>query len=760
MSKSTPQNTHLGLLADVSEVVALLAGSTDLEGFLQRTVVMVAEHLQADVCSIYLYNDATKLLTMRATVGLSDAAVGQINLSPGEGLVGRALKELRPILDSKASTNPDYKYFPNVGEEPYDSFLAVPIQRGIEKVGVLVVQRERSDGFSEEEVMAMRTITSQLATAVENARVLLQVSQSGRIDAEADPTKAFFVKGEPACPGHASGASIRFGRRTTGPVLAYSLENGAGESGRPELDAAIETTLEQLESLQARLGAKLPEVASLIFDAHLMMLKDRAFIEQMYGLIDKGGSAVEAVAQAAMGYIDIFKASKHDYMREKAKDVEDVASRVLSNLGAVPEEQHTNWEAKVVIAGDLLPSDVLEMTLGEVAAIILVGGGITSHISFLVRSLNIPMVIVRSSELLDVADGTPILMDADVGNVYVNPQDEIIAKYQERELVQRTVDRRKASMLDRTVTKDGQRITLLANINLLSELTLAEELKAEGVGLYRTEFPFLVRQSIPTEEEQVLVYSRLLARMRDKPVTIRTLDVGGDKILSYFDDAGEANPALGLRSIRFLLQHRDILEQQLCAILRAGSTRPLRIMFPMISSLDEFIEARDCLLACRQSVIAKVGEELPMPEIGMMVELPAVLPMIDDFAHEADFFSIGTNDFIQYMLAVDRTNNRVAQHFCPHHPAVLRGLKQIADAAIAADIDVSVCGEMAHDLRFLPFLLGIGIRQLSVDPHFLPDLQAAIGEMSVADAAGYAQRLLALNTVAGVEAILCRSEDI
>ncbi len=760
MSKSTPQNTHLGLLADVSEVVALLAGSTDLEGFLQRTVVMVAEHLQADVCSIYLYNDATKLLTMRATVGLSDAAVGQINLSPGEGLVGRALKELRPILDSKASTNPDYKYFPNVGEEPYDSFLAVPIQRGIEKVGVLVVQRERSDGFSEEEVMAMRTITSQLATAVENARVLLQVSQSGRIDAEADPTKAFFVKGEPACPGHASGASIRFGRRTTGPVLAYSLENGAGESGRPELDAAIETTLEQLESLQARLGAKLPEVASLIFDAHLMMLKDRAFIEQMYGLIDKGGSAVEAVAQAAMGYIDIFKASKHDYMREKAKDVEDVASRVLSNLGAVPEEQHTNWEAKVVIAGDLLPSDVLEMTLGEVAAIILVGGGITSHISFLVRSLNIPMVIVRSSELLDVADGTPILMDADVGNVYVNPQDEIIAKYQERELVQRTVDRRKASMLDRTVTKDGQRITLLANINLLSELTLAEELKAEGVGLYRTEFPFLVRQSIPTEEEQVLVYSRLLARMPDKPVTIRTLDVGGDKILSYFDDAGEANPALGLRSIRFLLQHRDILEQQLCAILRAGSTRPLRIMFPMISSLDEFIEARDCLLACRQSVIAKVGEELPMPEIGMMVELPAVLPMIDDFAHEADFFSIGTNDFIQYMLAVDRTNNRVAQHFCPHHPAVLRGLKQIADAAIAADIDVSVCGEMAHDLRFLPFLLGIGIRQLSVDPHFLPDLQAAIGEMSVADAAGYAQRLLALNTVAGVEAILCRSEDI
>ncbi len=760
MSKNSPQNAHLGLLADVSEVVALLAGSTDLEGFLHRTVAMVSTHLAADVCSIYLYNDATKLLTLRATVGLADSAVGQINLSPGEGLVGRALKELRPVLDSKASTNPDYKYFPEAGEEPYDSFLAVPIQRGIEKVGVLVVQRERQDGFSEEEVMAMRTITSQLATAVENARVLLQVSQSGRIDAEADPMKSFFVKGEPACPGHASGAAIRFGRRSSGSGLNYSETGAPVAGGRPELDVAIETTVAQLEDLQQRLGAKLPEVASLIFDAHLMMLKDRAFIEQMYGLIEEGHSAVKAVAQAANGYIDIFEASKHDYMREKAKDVEDVASRLLSNLGAVPEEQHTNWEGRVVIAVDLLPSDVLEMTLGEVAAIVLVGGGITSHISFLVRSLNIPMVIVQSSELLDVADDTPMLMDADIGNIYVNPQAEIITKYRERELVQRTVDRRKASMLDKTVTKDGRRITLLANINLLSELTLAEELKAEGVGLYRTEFPFLVRQSIPTEEEQVVVYSRLLARMPEKSVTIRTLDVGGDKILSYFDGAGEANPALGLRSIRFLLRHRDIFEQQLCAILRAGGTRPLRIMFPMISSLDEFREARACLLACRESVIAKVGEELPMPQIGMMVELPAVLPMIDDFAREADFFSIGTNDFIQYMLAVDRTNNRVAAHFCPHHPAVLRGLDQIATAAIAADIEVAVCGEMAHDLRFLPFLLGIGITQLSVDPHFLPDLQAAIGEMSVADATGYAQRLLAQNTVAGVDAILCRSEDI
>ena len=760
MSKSSLQNAHLGLLADVSEVVALLAGSTDLQGFLQRTVVMVAEHLHADVCSVYLYNDTTKLLSLHATVGLDTAAVGRIDLQLGEGLVGRALKELRPILDAKASTNPDYRYFPEVGEEPYDAFLAMPIQRGIEKVGVLVVQRESADGFSDEEVMVMRTITSQLATAIENARVLLQVSQSGRIDAEPDPLESFFVKGEPACPGHASGDALLFGHDASERLISHSLEDKLSETGRPELDQAVDATVAQLESLQQRLGAKLPEVASLIFDAHLMMLKDRAFIEQMYELIAKGSSAVSAVARIAGNYIDIFEASKHDYMREKSKDVEDVASRLLANLGVEPVEQQTDWASRIVIAGDLLPSDVLEMTLGDVAAIILVGGGITSHISFLVRSLNIPMVIVRSSELLDVADGTPILMDADIGNVYVNPGDEVITKYRERELVQRTVDRRKAAMLDQTVTKDGQRIKLLANINLLSELTLAEELKAEGVGLYRTEFPFLVRQSIPTEEEQVVVYSKLLARMPDKEVTIRTLDVGGDKVLAYFDDAGEANPALGLRSIRFLLRHRDILEQQLCAILRAGASRPLRIMFPMISSLDEFIEARDCLLACRKDVISKMEQDIPMPDIGMMVELPAVLPMIDEFAKEADFFSIGTNDFIQYMLAVDRTNNRVAEHFCPHHPAVLRGLKQIAAAGIKAGIDVSVCGEMAHDLRFLPFLLGIGITQLSVDPHFLPDLQAAIGEMSVADATGYARRLLAQSTIRGVDNILCRSEDI
>jgi phosphotransferase system enzyme I (PtsP) len=744
---------HFKLMADISEVTALLAESPDLQGFLDRAVVMVADHLRAQVCSIYLYDDSTRILSLSATQGLSPEAVGSVELKIGEGLVGKALQELRPICVAHASQSPHYRFFPGAGEEIFDTFLAVPIRKGIEKVGVLVVQRDEKHLFSHAEVMAMQALTAQLATAIETVSALRQAAQPSAPPQEVQ--EELFVRGRSASPGYALAQSVIFARRPVERILKQNQKSGAGSGSAEDLEKSLAATTRQLEELQIGLGEKLPEVASLIFESHMMMLKDRAFTGQMFDSIERGLPASRAIAETAGKYIATFEASEHNYMQEKARDVEDLALRLLSNLSETGDAGETDWRGRIVIVRELLPSDILKITLEEVAGIIQVSGGLTSHVSILVRSLDIPMVIADDVHLMSVPNGKSILLDADVGNVYVNPSEAVLAKFHERERVRETVATQQSRMTDRTVMQDGEPVKLLANINLLSELDLALALKAEGVGLYRTEFPFLIRQALPSEDEQYAVYARLLERMVDHDVTIRTLDAGGDKVLAYFDDAGEPNPALGLRSTRLTLRHHEIFDNQLRAILRAGAdVTSLRIMFPMIASLDEFTEARQRVFDCVAELQEEMGRTFHQPKVGMMVELPAVLELIDDFADTADFFSIGTNDFIQYMLAADRTNDRVAEYYCAHHPSVLRGLKRISEAAIRHKIDCAVCGEVAHDVRYVPFFLGIGIRRLSIDPHFLPEVQACIGKWSSDTAREYADRLLEKSSIKEIEPLL------
>ncbi len=748
---------HFGLMADIGEISALLSDSPDLQGFLDRTVRMVAKHLHAQVCSIYLYDEDSRVLTLRATYGLSDQSVGHIKLNLGEGLVGKALKELRPICVAHASAHPDYKYFPEAGEEPYDAFLGVPILRGVDRIGILVVQRQARDRFSNVEVMAMRALTSQLATAIETARTLLHIAVPAHAKAvEAVREQSFFVNGSSASPGYAYGRSIPFLRRPVERILGVSREHEsvAGDGGAA-LDRAIAATLAQLDGLQVALGQKLPEVASLIFEAHMMMLKDRAFVGTMREQIENGASAVRAVAEVATKYIGIFEASTHDYIREKARDVEDLALRLLRNLTGDEERGDADWRGRIVIARDLLPSDILKITLADVAGIVLIGGGLTSHISILVRSLSIPMIVTDDPQMVALEDGAVVLMDADTGNAYVNPGRDVIMRFEERERLRGKAVAHRRTMRAETLMKDGVRIKLLANINLLSELDMALDLKAEGIGLYRSEFPFLIRQALPSEEEQFSVYSRLLARMGTRDVAIRTLDAGGDKMMPYFNDGIESNPALGLRSIRLTLKYRDVFDQQIRAILRAGAAKDdLRIMFPMIGSLDDFLLAKGIVEECIEALQAESGETIKRPKIGMMVELPSVVDLADAFAREADFFSIGTNDFIQYMLAVDRGNARVLEYYCPHHPSVLRGLKRVADAAQLRKIECAVCGEMAHDVRYIPFFLGIGIRRLSVDPNYLPEVQQCVAGWSEEEASAYAASLLRQNSIKAIERLL------
>jgi phosphotransferase system enzyme I (PtsP) len=348
-------------------------------------------------------------------------------------------------------------------------------------------------------------------------------------------------------------------------------------------------------------------------------------------------------------------------------------------------------------------------------------------------------------------------MDAESGSIYIQPSEEIIRQFRSQN--QSLIDTQTLSqdMSPLTYTRDGIRIRLLANINLLSDLALARDLKAEGIGLYRTEFPFLIRSAVLSEEEQLNIYKRLFDEMSDRDVTIRVLDIGGDKLLAYSDGTPVANPELGLRAMRFLFRHSDIFHQQLRAILRAAvEARSPRIMFPMISSLDDFLKARQAVYNCMADLERDNLLHHQKPLIGALIELPCVVEIIEGLAAEADFLSIGTNDFIQYMLAVDRTNAKVADYYQPYHPAVVRSLAKIARAARHRNKEISVCGELAHDPKYIPYLLGIGVRALSVYPKFLPSVQKTIGNLKISEAKFYAEQLLTRNSLKGTGEIMQR----
>ena len=677
----------------------------------------------------------------------------------GEGIVGHCLEKLSPVCEGEAIHNPHFKYFEEAKEDLFRSFLVVPIHRGPVKIGALVVEHERPDYFDESDIIALRAATSQLASSIENARMLMEIhSEDDRLHSSRSAQIPQLIKAKIAVEGFAFAPAKVF-RKNPETLLHDTSLHDTGYT-IADFQHAVDSTAEQLQTLQAKFATRLPESASLIFTTHFMMLKDPSFVGEMTRLIEQDAPVSLAVSQVSLHYISLFSSNSHGYIREKANDVEDLALRILKNLTSPGYKDDNFSQRSIVIASQLYPSDILKLVADDVQGIILAGGGLTAHISILSRSLHIPLVLADQPELLSLPDNTPVLIDAHIGNIYIEPSHEIVRQFEERRSVSETARKTDDLMQLITKTRDGIQVHLLANINLLSEIALARQLKAEGVGLYRTEFPFLIRSTFPSETEQYLVYKRLFDEMRDRPVTIRTLDVGGEKVLSYLDTAQEPNPELGLRSIRFTLQHRDIFETQIRAILRAaeGSSRA-RIMFPMISSLDQFIEARQVVFDCMEVLKREKLPHHPNPEIGMMVELPSVLEIMDALAEAADFFSIGTNDFIQYILAVDRTNQKVSDYYCPHHPSVLRSISRVVGAVQLKGKEISVCGEMAHENAYIPFFLGIGIRSLSIDPQFLPKVQQCITGMNISDAETYAASLLAQPTLKGIETLMAQENQ-
>jgi phosphotransferase system enzyme I (PtsP) len=737
------ERDYLRLLRDTGDAFARLSGGR-LEEFLQRLVDLVSAHIRADVVSVYLFEPDSAEIVLRATRGLAPEAIGRVRLQPGEGLVGMVLESLEPIIERAASQNPRFRYFPEAGEEAFESFLAVPVHRGAERLGALVVQRRERDYFGQQDLLALQVLASQLAAAIENARALHSGAGVAGLPAPAVPD---IVAGRAVSAGCAQGRSVPLEKVHSRPAL--TPRRFERRYTADEFRDTIRTAEAELVALEQRFSADLPELAALVFSAHEVMLMDAQFTGAMLERIEAGENPPEAIIAVTHEWMDRFAALPEPYLREKAVDVADLGARLLDSLINAGAPDARDVSGYIVVAPQMFPSDVLELHARRVQGIVMTQGGETSHVTLLARSLGIPLVIATEPALLRLPEGTPLFVDADAGNIYINPPDDVLSGLKAQ--AQARAAAREASMKPETWTRDGVRIHLAANINLLSEIRIARELMAESVGLYRSEFPFLVRPTFPTEEEQVVIYTRLFQEMGDRPVTVRTLDAGGDKSFGQHGGDPEENPQLGLRSIRYSLRYPETFRQQLRAILRGGAgARQLRIMFPMIGSIEEWRTARDAVRAALESLGSEGLPHCASPVLGMMVEVPGVAHLLDEFAAEAEFFCIGTNDLVQYLLGVDRGNVQVADYYRADHPAVLRCIHSIVATATRHGRPVSVCGEMAHERRFIPFLIGAGVREFSVDPRFLPILQREIELLDSREAEQTAQHMLRSRTFAEV----------
>lgn len=738
---------NVALVCDIGELAGLFEKSAHLDDFLQNAASIVAYHMKAAVCSIYLYNDEGRMLILTANQGLNPDAIGRVRLRPGEGLVGTAFERQRPILEARANRNPRFKFVPGTDEERYEAFLAVPIVRGLAPLGVLVVQDPVPDYFDDNDSRALQTIAAQLATTIDNAKLLmgLRDRQAGPAAAAGGPSDLRYIKGAAASGGHAHGRAVVLG--------VFEEQRPSRPSTLADFRRALERTESQITELQRAMEERLADVASMIFSAHLLMVKDTEFSGQMIALIENGLAPEAAVAKVVGEYVRIFSASPNARLREKVQDVRDLGRRLVQNLREGPETT-PDYRGCVLIAGELMASDIVKLAAQRAEGLLLIGGGVTAHVSILARSLQLPVVVVEDRRLFEVPAGRTILIDGDQGTAFIDPPEDLLKKYAELGAVRAEAERLGAECPEVATTLDGERVHVFANINLLSEIAVARKMNAGGIGLYRSEFPFLVRNDFLAEEEQYLIYRKILDGMGGRPVVFRTLDIGGDKMLADYPWVHEANPALGLRAIRFSLRNEATFAQQIRALLRAGAGADLHIMFPLVASVEEFARARDAVAQCARDLGAEGIGHNPRPRLGVMVEVPAAVEMADEFAQEADFFSIGSNDLVQYLLAVDRANEHVADLYVAHHPAVLRAMKRAAGAAIARGKPVSLCGQMASDPRMLPFLLGIGIRTLSVEVRQIPALHRAIAAIRADDARRKADALVRMGRAADIEAAL------
>ena len=571
---------------------------------------------------------------------------------------------------------------------------------------------------------------------------------------EKNNTRIFHGVG--ASPGIVIGEA-RIADRSRVAVVEVPIDSAEVPSEIKRARKALDETKAELKALKEEIAENKGLEHLYVIDTHLLILEDSMLIGETVQCIENEKINAEAALKKTLKkFKEFFEGIEDEYLRERSGDIETVVERVLRNMLGKRHEPFLESGGRVIIvAHDLSPADILQIDKNKVIGFVTELGGKTSHTAILSRSLEIPAVVGLEKILSELSNGDPVIIDGKNGVVIVNPDEQTFRDYLQNKQYYEYQERELLKLRDLPAeTVDGYRISLKGNVEFVEEIPSIRKHGGEGVGLYRTEMLFINRNSLPDEEEQFRVYAEAARQMAPFPVTIRTLDVGGDKFVHDLNLDDELNPALGVRAIRLSLRQPGIFKSQLRAILRAGAFGKVRIFFPMISGVGEIREAKALLDEAKNEL-----REACIPfdeniEIGIMIETPSAVIIADLLAREVDFFSVGTNDLIQYSLAIDRTNEHLSELYEPLHPAVLRSLKMISDAAHAADIDVCICGEMAGEPAYLPILLGLGYEELSMNAVSIPKVKKVLRRCSRGEAVTLAQQALTFSTAAEVESYL------
>lgn len=749
--KDPQQSLGLRTLEDISSIIL---HSHDLQDTLDNIVTLVAKRMRSDVCSIYLLENDGETLTLKATKGLSKASVNRVFMKVHEGLTGLAIETREMVMTDNAPAHPRYKYFKEAKEERFLSFLGLPLFEHKAPIGVIVVQTRETRTFSEDEISVLRTITFQIGSIVHSARLLDSIQhkeqerawfeqelakvRNGSEDESTSPRsgKSKRTSVSKMLDGTAVSAGFSRGKiyildRFSDKVIKLAKVGTIGEE-QHKFTHALEKAKIQTIYMEKRVSETLSADDAAIFHTHLMILEDRSFSAKVTDLIAKGVGATRSVHDVVQHYVQAFSAMEDPYLRERSADMEDIGRRVIDAIEGNDSSEVTLKEKRVLVAEEIFPSNLAMLDPAKILGIVTEKGNAYSHAAIMAKSLGIPAVLGVKGVMAAANVKDEIIVDGTSGHVYLNPNAVIKREYVrlEHEYASRMKELEGLRDLP-AVTSDGSAITLSANIGLISDVRVANLNGAEGVGLYRTEFPYMARSSFPTREEQAIIYRKILSGFPGQTVNIRTLDIGGDKGLSYFPYPQEDNPFLGWRSIRVSLERQDIFKEQLAGILLAAHAGSPTIMFPLISSLDEIRQIREILSSVRNELLRE-GHDVPgyIP-LGIMIEVPAAVQIIDYLIQEVDYVSIGTNDLIQYTLAADRNNASVRQYYDPYHPAILHSIKRVADAANKAGKKVSVCGEMAADPLCTLLLAGMGIREFSLSAPSIPVVKQVIRNNSL-----------------------------
>ncbi len=711
-------------------------------GLLRELISLLVTRAGADMGAFFVHDEAQGQLVLRAA--FEDGAMCEDEQCGGRGMppslalegneIGRAFIEARVIALGYGEAG---------GDHPYRSKLLIPIIRGLERSGVLILARRDERGFESEDEALLMAAAARFGDRLSEASALIASRGSGP-----DPAPRRSIRGTNASTGQAYGIALPFW--TDIELLAARARPSLDtESELALFEAALAASVRQLGELQDSATSSDIEMVALIFSAHQLMIKDEGFTSKMRRRIQDGQSAVQSVQTVVADYAALFAGMSEVRLAEKAQDVRDLGYRLVSNLvGGSPEG--FSYKGRIAIARHIYPSDLYRLAVEGVEGVVLRGSGVTAHIAILARSLGLPVMITDDKGILSIPEGTPLLLDASGGWLHVDPDSLRLGQYHSSRLGPVTGP---DSYHLKGRTADGTAVQVLANVNILKDALEATAQGAEGIGLYRSEFPFILKNDYLSEEQQFRIYRSIVASQTGKPVVLRTADIGGDKLLQGRAEA-ESNPFLGVRGIRFSLANREMFREQLRAMLRAGEGSDLGIMLPMVSGVEEVLEAKAEIRSAAAALAERRVAHNTAPRIGAMIELPSAAMAVGDIASETDFLSIGTNDLTMYLLAVDRTNEKLSHLYQSHHPAVLRVLAAIARYSGSKRAELSVCGDVAADPVLGLFFVGIGIRKLSVSPAKVESVKRRLASFSLDEMREVSRELLGIRRISEMEEYL------